>query len=168
MNSKPQVRSFPDPGLRLSTSEVCIQVRLMKGRSKLTLLMGEVLFYIRLLFVEKPLRWFHLEKLRRKLLGDERLKTMWVQELAGGVAYTVSYLPNDKAERQAGNVTQPKSSATKPPKTVNLKAGNQFAPASCSKNDGSIIPLVNLFKDSESRRKLVEKLLVPSSSSQKA
>jgi len=98
MNSKPQVRSFPDPGLRLSTSEVCIQVRLMKGRSKLTLLMGEVLFYIRLLFVEKPLRWFRLEKLRRKLLGDERLKTMWVQELAGGVAYTVSYLPNDQAE----------------------------------------------------------------------
>ena len=76
--------------------------------------------------------------------------------------------PNDQAERQAGNATQPESSVTKSPKTVNPQTGSQFAPASYSKNDGSIIPLVNLFKDSESRRKLVEKLLVPSSSSQKA
>jgi len=38
-------------------------------------------------------------------------------------------IPNDQAERQAGNATQPESRTTKPPKTVNPKAGGQFAPA---------------------------------------
>ena len=37
--------------------------------------------------------------------------------------------PNDKGERQAGNATQPESSATKSPETVNSQAGGQFAPA---------------------------------------
>jgi len=35
--------------------------------------------------------------------------------------------PNDQAERQAGNATQPESSVTKSPKTVNPQAGGQFA-----------------------------------------